>query len=296
MHTHAHTCTTYRDGHDAEPAPIGKDQRGRGKGTQAGSTSVAKGYGGIVSPEMSAVSLGGNNEGVAGNRNLAGGLVPLDASRKKGVSVKESFGAPQGSIPYAMFWSGIVRSADSIDISKNAMLQMTKKQMLEFIGKIYTEKILTDEVDDRAHMPRQTLSEFLYDYHLELLSEPLLAEEALINIVANVSTPCMHLRRQVPPRMCTHTVCLHANLAIILHAFTRDNKDPWRHASPLGVARVLLVRRICTFGTEPTRHEAKVVGIMHVHVAKCHETTAVNRASCIVCLYACMTAPVRMHV
>lgn len=58
--------------------------------------------------------------------------------------------------------------------------------MLEFIGKIYTEKILVDEVDDRAHIPRQNLSEFLYDYHLELLLEPLMAEEAIINIVANV--------------------------------------------------------------------------------------------------------------
>ena len=34
-------------------------------------------------------------------------------------------------------------------------------------------------------MPRQSLSEFLYDYNLELLGEPMLAEEALINLVAN---------------------------------------------------------------------------------------------------------------
>ena len=34
-----------------------------------------------------------------------------------------------------------------------------------------SEKVLVDELDDRAHAPRQTLPEFLYDYHLELLGE-----------------------------------------------------------------------------------------------------------------------------
>jgi len=105
---------------------------------------------------------------------------------RRGGGVKDQM-ITQGNqaIPYSQFWAGLLKSAESIDVEDNVMLQMSKKQMLEFIGKIYTEKILVDEVDDRCHMPRQSLSEFLYDYHLELLSEPLLAEEALMNIVAN---------------------------------------------------------------------------------------------------------------
>ena len=37
--------------------------------------------------------------------------------------------------------------------------------------RVCAEKVLVDELDDRAHAPRQTLPEFLYDYHLELLGE-----------------------------------------------------------------------------------------------------------------------------
>lgn len=51
---------------------------------------------------------------------------------------------------------------------------------------MYQEKLIADEHDDRIGMLRQSLPEFLYDFHLEMLAEPQLAEQALVNIVANV--------------------------------------------------------------------------------------------------------------
>jgi len=89
-------------------------------------------------------------------------------------------------ISYSAFWANIVKQAETLDFRATEELQMSKKQMIELISKIYSEKLLADEVDDRARQPRQSLPEFLYDYHLELLSEPQLAEAALVNLVANV--------------------------------------------------------------------------------------------------------------
>uniref|UniRef100_A0A6U6B6K6 EF-hand domain-containing protein n=1 Tax=Guillardia theta TaxID=55529 RepID=A0A6U6B6K6_GUITH len=89
-------------------------------------------------------------------------------------------------IAFSGFWAGIVRQAEMVDFSRNPDLQVGKKQMQEYISKIYSEKIIYDDIDDRSKLTRQTLPEFLYDYHLEVLGDPRLAEEALVNVVANV--------------------------------------------------------------------------------------------------------------
>jgi hypothetical protein len=89
-------------------------------------------------------------------------------------------------IPYSAFWSTIVKQAEVVDFTLNPSTQMSKKQLLDFISRIYCEKLVADELDDRAKLPRQTLPEFLYDFHLERLLEPQLAEAALVNVVANV--------------------------------------------------------------------------------------------------------------
>jgi len=91
-------------------------------------------------------------------------------------------------IPYSAFWAGVVRQAESQDLERNPELQMSRVQLLDFISKVYSEKMIADEIDDRARIARQTLPEFLYDLHLEIKGEPRQAEKALINIVANVRT------------------------------------------------------------------------------------------------------------
>ena len=39
--------------------------------------------------------------------------------------------------------------------------------------------------DDKLKLPRQNLPEFCYEYHIELLYDPVLAEEAIVNLIAN---------------------------------------------------------------------------------------------------------------
>jgi hypothetical protein len=39
--------------------------------------------------------------------------------------------------------------------------------------------------DDKLKIPRQNLPEFCYEYHLELFFDPVLAEEAIVNLIAN---------------------------------------------------------------------------------------------------------------
>ena len=89
-------------------------------------------------------------------------------------------------ISYAAFWGSIIKQAEEVDFVENPLLQMSKKTLHEFIAKIYQEKILADEHDDAIGIPRQSLPEFLYDYHLEMLAEPQLAEQALVHVIANV--------------------------------------------------------------------------------------------------------------
>ena len=44
---------------------------------------------------------------------------------------------------------------------------------------------MVDELDDKLQIARQNMPEFCYDYHLELLYDPVLAEEAIVNLLAN---------------------------------------------------------------------------------------------------------------
>jgi len=129
-----------------------------------------------------AAEAGGAGAAVGGNESM-------QAKKKKGVLGSRGALPPGGNqaIPFERFWGTVIKLAEGIDFFRSPQLAMTKRGLLEFISRIYTEKILVDEVDDRSRMPRQSLSEFLYDYHLELLGEPQLAEEALINIVANLN-------------------------------------------------------------------------------------------------------------
>eukprot|EP00283_Hemiselmis_rufescens_P002109 CAMPEP_0173469810 /NCGR_PEP_ID=MMETSP1357-20121228/77554_1 /TAXON_ID=77926 /ORGANISM="Hemiselmis rufescens, Strain PCC563" /LENGTH=413 /DNA_ID=CAMNT_0014438063 /DNA_START=87 /DNA_END=1328 /DNA_ORIENTATION=- len=89
-------------------------------------------------------------------------------------------------IPYSAFWASVIKQAEQVDFVESPQQQMGRRQLLEFISTMYVEKLLADEVDDRVGISRQSLPEFLYDYHLEKLSEPQLAEAALVHIVANV--------------------------------------------------------------------------------------------------------------
>ena len=50
---------------------------------------------------------------------------------------------------------------------------------------IYSEKIMVDELDDKLKLTRQNVPEFCYEYFLELLYDPVLAEEAIVNLMAN---------------------------------------------------------------------------------------------------------------
>jgi len=91
-------------------------------------------------------------------------------------------------IAYSSFWANVVHQAEKMDFSVHSHLQMSKKELLELIAKTYSEKILADDIDERAKLTKQTLPEFLYDYYLDLFGEPQLAEQALVIIVANVRT------------------------------------------------------------------------------------------------------------
>ncbi len=91
-------------------------------------------------------------------------------------------------IAYSSFWANIVQQAEKMDFSVHTHLQMSRKELLELIAKTYSEKILADDIDERAKLTKQTLPEFLYDYYLDLFGEPQLAEQALVIIVANVRT------------------------------------------------------------------------------------------------------------
>jgi len=65
--------------------------------------------------------------------------ISRDEERAK-VVTKESF---KGSvIAYSAFWAGVVMQAEQMDFTLRPHLQMTKKELLEFIAKTYSEKIL----------------------------------------------------------------------------------------------------------------------------------------------------------
>mmetsp|Transcript_34329 Transcript_34329/g.107623 ORF Transcript_34329/g.107623 Transcript_34329/m.107623 type:complete len:818 (-) Transcript_34329:283-2736(-) len=91
-----------------------------------------------------------------------------------------------GAMSFQGFWNGIVKQAEGIDLNANPDLRMTKEKLSEVISTIYTEKVLADELDDKLRMPRENLPEFSYGYFLEMFGDPSLAEEALVNLVANV--------------------------------------------------------------------------------------------------------------
>eukprot|EP00960_Hanusia_phi_P043627 756160-Hanusia_phi.AAC.1 len=91
-----------------------------------------------------------------------------------------------GAMSFQVFWNGIVKQADSLDLNANPDLRMTREKLGEVISTIYTEKVLADELDDKLRLTRENLPEFLYGYFLEMFGDPPLAEEALVNLVANV--------------------------------------------------------------------------------------------------------------
>jgi hypothetical protein len=53
-------------------------------------------------------------------------------------------------IAYSAFWGSVVKRAEGVDFAARPQLQMTKAELLEFICRIYMEKIIFDEVRDRA--------------------------------------------------------------------------------------------------------------------------------------------------
>jgi hypothetical protein len=99
-----------------------------------------------------------------------------------------TFGQGGGIVTFAFFWQGVIRQAQLLDLTRmpGVAYRLEKKDLLEKISLVYTEKIMVDELDDKLKLPRQNVPEFVYEYYLELLFDPVLAEEAIVNLVANV--------------------------------------------------------------------------------------------------------------
>ena len=125
-----------------------------GKGRLGASSGASARTGGGLVPKGGVVEKGAAGAFVQGGGQ--GGIgVDANGKKKQGVGVKADLTKDGNTaIPYSTFWTGIVKSADMMDVEDNVRLQMSKKQMLEYIGKIYTEKILVDEVDDRCNTPQ----------------------------------------------------------------------------------------------------------------------------------------------
>ena len=102
-----------------------------------------------------------------------------------GGTKKKAFGGGGGQISFAAFWQGCIRQSELFDLQRNISARLDKQKLLEKISMIYSEKIMVDELDDKLQIARQNMPEFCYDYHLELLYDPVLAEEAIVNLLAN---------------------------------------------------------------------------------------------------------------
>ena len=92
-----------------------------------------------------------------------------------------------GKVAFSVFWQGIIRQSEFLDLeARNVEFWLELPKLLEKISMLYTEKIIVDELDDKLNMTRRLLPEFTYEYHLEKLFDPVLAEEAIVNLIANV--------------------------------------------------------------------------------------------------------------
>jgi len=110
---------------------------------------------------------------------------PLPRGQGGGASKKKTFGGGAGQISFVAFWQGCIRQSELFDLQRNIAARLEKQQLLEKISMIYSEKIMVDELDDKLKLTRQNVPEFCYEYFLELLYDPVLAEEAIVNLMAN---------------------------------------------------------------------------------------------------------------
>jgi hypothetical protein len=127
---------------------------------------------------------GGDDDDEGGMASAAGNKSGGGGGGGGGRAVK-TFGGGGGAVPFAVFWQGCIRQAELLDLSRMPQLRLEKKDLLERISMVYTEKIMVDELDDKLKLTRQNMPEFVYEYYLELLYDPVLAEEAIVGLLTN---------------------------------------------------------------------------------------------------------------
>ena len=158
-----------------------------------------------------------------------------------GGTKKKSFGGGGGQISFAAFWQGCIRQSQLFDLQRNISARLEKQKLLEKISMIYSEKIMVDELDDKLQIERQNMPEFCYDYHLELLYDPVLAEEAIVNLLANTRYYELDSARvRMFGRFAAHLSTASARVRVYTHLFFSHTLPAVVHGS-LCILSVVLI-------------------------------------------------------
>lgn len=115
--------------------------------------------------------------------------IPASEQREVGTMTDENH--TDNGTGFGRYWDFTVAKA----LPKRRFLHvkgtyLSMSEMLHFISDVYAEKVVEDELDDRAQQPRKTLPEFLHAYLVAKHGSKREVDEHLVNILANILNVC----------------------------------------------------------------------------------------------------------